>query len=132
MSRQTKTILLYVALLVLSHGLAFVVFYSGVIRYGTFLHYLLGLSALAIVPLAFGFRIHTWSQFGLYLLVTVVLWHVFLIFDDWMVGRLSDQLWLKDKEGTWVVELLGRSIMPVALIGVGAAMGQLRRTPRLP
>jgi hypothetical protein len=132
MSRQTKTLLLYVALLVLSHGFAFVVFYSDVISYGTSLHYLLGLLALSIVPLVFSFRIHTWSQFGLYLLVTVVLWHVFLIFDDWMVGRLSDPLWLKDKEGTWGVELLGRSIMPVALISVGAMMGRWKGTPRLP
>ena len=132
MNRPTKHLLLYVALLVLTHGLTFAVSYSYVVRYETFLYYVVGLVPIMLVPLAFGFRIRSWRQFVVYLLVTVVVWQVLFILDDWVLGRLSDPLWLKDKEGTWGIEILKRCLMPVILISVGALMGQLKRTPRLP
>ena len=132
MKRQSKHLLLYIALLVLTHGAGVFVTSLDVVRYRSFLHYLLVLCPILIVPLAFGFMIRTWRQFVVYLLVTVIVWQVSLVLDDWASGRLSDPLWLEDKEGSWGVEILRRCIMPSILISVGALMRQLKRAPRLP
>ena len=132
MTKQTKMLLLYVVLLVLTHSVGVLITSLDVVRYSSFLHYILVLCPILIVPLAFGLTLRSWRQFIVYLLVTVIVWQVSLVLDDWAGGRLSDPLWLKDKEGTWSVEILRRCIMPVILISVGGLMGKLRRAPRLP
>lgn len=132
MAKQTKHLLLYVALLVLTHSVGALITSLDVVRYSSFLHYILVLCPILIVPLAFSFTLRSWRQFIVYLLVTVIVWQVSLVLDDWAEARLSDPLWLKDKESTWSVEMLRRCITPVILISVGALMGQLRRAPRLP
>ncbi|MGI9106707.1 MAG: hypothetical protein ACR2G4_10720 [Pyrinomonadaceae bacterium] len=132
MNRKAKHLLLYVALLAFTHGVGRALSYSPAIGYRTFLYYLVALCPLLIVPFVFGLMIRSWRQFVIYLLVTVIVWQVSFVLDDWVVGRLSDPLWLKDKAGTWSGEILGRCIMPIILISIGALMGQLKRTPRLP
>lgn len=132
MNRQSKHFLLYVALLVLTHGAGVAVSELDVIGYKTFLYYFIVLCPLIIVPLVFSFKIQSWQQFVVYLLVTIIVWQLSFILDDWVMGRLSNPLWLRDKAGTWSFEILQRCIVPVILISVGALIGQLKRTPRLP
>ncbi len=130
MSKQTRLLLLYVMLLGLSHCVGRVASYW--VAYESFLFYLLAIFPLIIVPLLFGFKIRSWRQFTIYLLVSVIFWQLSFVMDDWMMGRLSDPLWLEDKAGTWSIEILSRCIPPVVLISVGTLMGRLKRTPRLP
>jgi hypothetical protein len=132
MKRQTKHLLLYAALLVLAHSIRVLIGSLDVVRYGSFPDYLLFLCPTLILSLVFGFMLSSRRQFAVYLLVTVIVWQVSFVLEDWAMGRLTDSLWLEDKEGTWGIEIFGRCIMPVALISVGALMGQLRRSPRLP
>jgi hypothetical protein len=132
MNRQSKNFLLYVALLLLTHGMRVVVSGSDVIGYKTFLHYLIVLFPLIIVPLVFSIKIQTWQDFVVYLLVTIIVWQLAFVLEDWVEGRLSDPLWLSDREGTWSFELFRRCIIPTLLISVGALLGRLKRTSRLP
>jgi len=129
MNRQTRHLLVYVALLVLSQLVGRAASYS--VTYESLLFYLVAILPLIIVPLLFGFKIESWQQFAAYLLVTVLVWQVSFVLDDWVMGRLSDPFWLKDKAGTWSVEILRRCVPPVVLIGIGALIGQFKRTPRL-
>ena len=142
MNRHTKHLLLYIVLLMLIHGFALAVFYFDFMGYrNEFLHFFfgerfllhfLGLFPLMLMPMVFGFMSRSWRQFIIYLLVTFMAWQMSSVLCDWLVGRLNDPLWLKDKEGAWSIEILKRSIMPVVLISVSALVGQLKRTPRLP
>jgi hypothetical protein len=129
MSRQTRHFLLYIALLALTQCIGRVASYS--VGYESFSFYLFAVLPLIIVPLLFGFRIQSWRQFTIYFLVTVIVWQMSLVMDDWVMGRLGDPLWLEDKAGTWGVEILRRCVPPIILISAGALMGQLKRTPRL-
>lgn len=85
MNRQTKHLLLYIVLLMLTHGIALAVIYvSGFMDFRNeflnflfgerFFHYSLGLFPLLLVPLVFGSKIRSWQEYGLYLLVTVIVW----------------------------------------------------------
>lgn len=131
MNKHSKHLLLYVVLLVLSHGVWVITSNLDFLGYGTLLHRLIVLCLLIIVPLVISLKIQSWRQFVVYLLVTIIVWQLSSIFDDWMTGRLSDPFWLKDKEGTWSFEILRRSIVPTIVLGVGALWGQSKRTPRL-
>ncbi len=130
MNIQTRQLAVYVALLVLSQIVGRVAAYA--VRYESFLFYLVAIFPLIIVPLVFGFKLTSWREFAVYLFVTVLVWQTAFVLDDWVMGRLSDPLWLKDKAGTWSVEILWRCAAPVMLIGTGVLLGQLKRMPRLP
>jgi hypothetical protein len=131
MKRQIKHLLLYVALLALTQGVAVILTSWDVLAQDSSLYYLLIFGPILIVPLVFGFMLRSWRQFLVYLSVTVLGWQLSFVAFDWMAGHLSDPLWLKDKEGAWGSEILGRCIMPAILISVGAIMGRLKRAPRL-
>jgi hypothetical protein len=131
MKRQTKQLLLYVALLVLTLGVAVLVPSWGGVNYVSFIYYLVVLAPLLIVPLVFGFMLRSWRQFVVYLSVTVLGWHLSFVALYWVLGRLSETLWLKYEEGTWGYEILKNCMMPVLLVSVGAIMGRLRRIHRL-
>jgi len=132
MNRQSKHLLLYVALLVLTHVVGVALSGFDVIGYKTFLHYLLVFCPLIILPLVLSFTIQSWQQFVVYLLLTIIVWQLSFILDDWVMGRLSDPFWLRDKAGTWSFEILRRCIVPVTLISVGTLLSRLKRTPQLP
>lgn len=131
MNKQLRHFLLYCALLVLTHGLAVTIAELDVIGYESLLYYLILVCPLIVVPLVFSFKIQSFQQFAAYLLVTIIIWQLSFIFDDWMAGRLSDPLSLRDKKDTWGLEVFRRTIVPVMLISVGALLGQYKSTPRL-
>jgi hypothetical protein len=109
MKRQTKQLLWYVALLVLTLGVAVL------IPSWRFIYYFLVLFPLLIVPLAFGFMLRSWRQFLAYLSVTVLGWQLSFVALYWKMGRLSETLWLMYEEGTWGYEILKNCILPVLL-----------------
>lgn len=125
MKRETKQLLLYVALLVLTLGVAVL------IPSWRLIYYFLVLFPLLIVPLAFGFMLRSWRQYLVYLSVTVLGWQLSFVALYWIKERLSETLWLMYEEGTWGCELLKNCTMPVLLVSAGAIMGQVRRIHRL-
>ena len=132
MNRQSKRFLMYVALLVLTHAVGVSVSNLEVVGYKTLLYYLIVFFPLIIMPLGFSFKIQSWQQFIAYLSVTIIVWQLAFILDDWMMGRLGDPLWLRDKAGTWGAEIVRRCIAPVILISVGALISGSKKTPRFP
>jgi hypothetical protein len=132
MKIQTKHFLLYVVSLILIHGFILSISYYVAFGYDSFLNYLLVPCPLIIVTLVFSLKIQSLLQFVIYLVTTIIVWQISFILHDWMVGRLSDTLWLKDMEGNWTIEILRRCIMPVILVSVGWVTGKLLLKSRLP
>jgi hypothetical protein len=134
-SRANKLIgsalFVYGLILVWTHGLAIFIFYREFFRPESSLSYL-GVFLLVIVPIGFGPKIRTWRQFGAYFLITLVAWQISPWVMDWAVARLSDQIWWKDRTGTWTVEILRRCLYPSILACAGALVGRPQNSPRHP
>ncbi len=125
MKRESKQLLLYVALLVLTLSVAVLA------PEWRFIYYFLILFPLLAVPIAFGFMLRSWRQFLVYLSITVLCWQLSFVALYWMKGILGETLWLMYEQGTVGYGILKNCIMPVLLVSVGAIAGRLRMIRRL-
>jgi hypothetical protein len=123
-------------ILVVAHLLSFAAYYNrrfhaigGIWQYllpEEILVYVLGISLPLGIDLVLGFLSYSRRQLITFIVLAAVALQIEFLILDWTVGNLTSS-WLRENSDRYPGLLLGRFIIPVFFVTVGALVGVLKR-----